>query len=187
MLQGVVHVAQVVAGLGQPLVVVAGLGQRIDAGRVPGDDAAVGGAADQEVLRLDADVEDVAGLAHVRQDALEVDARAVGMRPAVHVQVGGEAGQAGLPGQRGVAGRVDAGHHVVRGGVLSHAPDGPAREAGADVGHVVQGAGRHHLHLGRPVNVHELDQQVVDAVLLQLRLEGAAVHGYSPIRVTGSA
>src|SRR5262249_38415438 len=126
------------------------------------------------------DVEDVSRGARLAEHALEVDARAVGVRLAVHVQVGSAAGDTRLEGQGGVAGRVDAGHHVVGGSVLAHAPDGPARGARPGVDHVVEGGRRHHFDLGRPVDVHELDQEVLDVVRFQLVLQHAAVHDVSP-------
>ena len=77
------------------------------------------------------------GIVLLAEDALQVDAGAERIRLAIHVQVGREPSQARLPGERRIARRVDAGEHVVRAGVLAHAPNGAAREAGAHVGDVV--------------------------------------------------
>ena len=63
--------------------------------------------------------------------------------------------------------QVGPGEHVVRMRALAHAPDGPAREAGAGFCHRSQRPRRHELDLGRAVDVDELDQQIGDAVVLQ--------------------
>ncbi len=168
LLQGVVHLRQVAGSGGQALEVVTGLDQGIDAGRVPRRDPALRRAPDQEMFRLDTDVERIAGGPQFLEDAAEIDARAVSKWLAIDVKVGGETSQAGFPRQGRVGGRVDASHHVVRRRILAHAPDSAPRETGPLVGHRVQALPGHHLHLGRPMKIDELHQQVSDLVLLQL-------------------
>ena len=135
--------------------------------RVPAADRAVGVLDDQEELGLDADVEDVAPSPRLAEHALELDARAIRVGLAVDVEIRGKPGDAGLVGQRRIRLEVGPGEHVVRVRSLAHAPDGPAREAGAGFGHRLQGLRGHELDLGRSVDVDELDQQEGDPVVLQ--------------------
>ena len=141
----------------------------------------VGGARNEKMLRLDADVEDVAGGAQFAEDAFQIDARAIG-ETVGHRRTRSAAKRArpGVHAARRVGGRVDARHHVVRGSVLAHAPDRAAGETGAALRHGVQHLARDHLHLGRAVNVHELDEQIIHAVLLELDLQSTAVHVRPP-------
>ena len=163
---GVHHVAQVAHYVGDALEVVAGLAQAVNVVGVIDLDGAVGVAGDQKMLRLDADVEDVALGPGVVQHRLEVLARAVGMRLAVHEQVAGEAGQPVLPRHWGVGIEVNAGQHIVGVRPLAHAGQGRAGETGPLVQHILEMLHRHHLDLGRAVEVNELRQDEADAVLL---------------------
>ncbi len=174
--QRLVHVAQILVRAGQALEVVTRFGQRIDVTGIPGRDAPVGDACDEEMLRFDADVKNVTGGAKLTEDAAEIDAGTESERLPIDVQLRGEARQAGYPRRQSVGGWVDAGHHVVRGRILAHAPNGPAGETGAAVRDGIEHFARHHFHLGRSVNVHELDKEVLHAVFLKLNLQRAAVH-----------
>ena len=51
---------------------------------------------------------------------------------------------------------------------LAHAPYCRPRETGALVDDVVEVRHRHHLHLRRAVDIHELRENVLDAVLTHL-------------------
>ncbi len=93
------------------------------------------------------------------------------MRLAVDVEVRREPRDARLVGQGRVAPEVGPGLQIVRMGALPHAPDGPARETGADFRDRPQGRRRHELDLGCAVDVDELDQQVGDPVILKSALE----------------
>ena len=161
------QILQIRQGRGHGPVVVAGLGQGIDAVGVPRANRPVLIAADQKVLRLHADVEDVALLLHIGQHALEIGAGAIRMGLLIDIEIAREARGVRLPGNRRVGIQVDAGEHVMRMRPLPHAPYSGAGETCADVDGVVQTRRRDHLHLRRPGNVHKLHEDELDAVTLQ--------------------
>ena len=120
------------------------------------------------MLRLDAGVEDVAFRAGIVEDALEVHARVVGVRLVVDVEVGGEPRDALRPRTNAVRVEVDASKHVVGVRPLPHSPYRRPGETRALVDDVVEVRHRHHLHLRRAVDIHELREDVLDAVLAHL-------------------
>ena len=130
-LEALAERAEETQGAIEALEVVAGLGQVIHAVRVPAPERAVAVPRHQEELGLDPDLEPITGVGGAGRTALQVDARAIRVRPAVDMQVRREPGDAGLVGKRGISGRVDTRHHVVRIGPLPHAPDRPAGETRA--------------------------------------------------------
>ena len=92
---------------------------------------------------------------------------------AVDVEVGGEPGDARLVGQRGVGrrGRPGRSRSCEWGPCPIPQTAPPANPAPASTTAAKAPAG-HELHLGRAVDVDELDQQVLDAVGENLPLEG---------------
>ena len=132
---GVHHVPQVAHDVGDALEVIAGLAEAVYVVGVIDLNGAVGVPGDQKMLRLDADVEDVALGPGVVQHGLEVLAGTVGMRLAVHEQVAGEPGQAVIPRNTGVGVEVNAGQHIVGVRPLPHAGEGRAGETGPFVQH----------------------------------------------------
>ena len=119
--------------------VVAGLGQRIDLVGVPGDDRPVVVAGDEKMLRLHADVEDVALLPRNGQHAFadwcagNTDAAS----PSTNRSAANRA-VLGIQGSGRVAVQVDAGQHVVRMRPLADSPRPRPGESRADVDHVVE-------------------------------------------------
>ena len=96
------HIAEVALYVGDSFEVVAGLGERVDVVGVEYANRAVGVARHEEVLRLDARVENVALFTGVVEDALEVDAGIIWVRLVVDVEIGGEPGNALGPGANAV-------------------------------------------------------------------------------------
>ena len=126
---------------------------------------------DEEVLRLDADVEDVAVVPGGGEHTLEVLPGAVHVRLVVDVEVGGQAGDSLGPGRDAVGVEVDAGHHVVGVRALAKPLDGGASEPGALDYDVFEVVGGHHLDFWRPVYVDELDEEILDLVILDALLD----------------
>src|SRR5205807_10469974 len=89
LLQGIVHVAQVISCRRQTFEVVTGLGQRIHLARIPGSNAAIIQASDQKMLRLDAHVEQVSRGPNLIQNSLEINARTKRKWLIIDIQVGG--------------------------------------------------------------------------------------------------
>ena len=134
--------------------------------RIPRHDRTVVVARHQEVLGLHADLEDVALCPRLGQDTLEVGARAVRIGFAVHEQVADEAGRVGLPGNRCIAVRIDAGHHVMRVRTLAEAQNRGAGKPGPLINRVVVASDRDHLHFRGAGHVDKLHEQKLDPVLL---------------------
>ena len=159
------QVTQVVHHVSDALEVVARLRQGVDVVRVVDCDGAVIVPGDQEMLRLDSDVEGIPLALHPCQHPSEVLARAIHIGLVVHVKVAGEARDALGPGRRAIGVQVYSGHHVVGVWALSQPEDSRPRESSALIDDVVEMGDRHHLGLGGPVNVHELGQKVLDFVV----------------------
>ena len=122
------------------------------------------------MLGLDADVEDVTVVPGRGEHPLEVLPGAIHVWLIVDVEVGGQAGDALRPWGDAVGVEVDAGHHVVGVRALAQSPDGGSSEPGALDHDVLEVVGGHHLDLGGPVYVYELDEQVLDPVILDALL-----------------
>jgi hypothetical protein len=121
-------------------------------------------AADEEVLQLGADLELVAQRLGALELTAEDRARVVEPRLAVDVQVAGEAGDLGPPGQRREGARVRDRGEVVVVGLLAHRAGRVSGEAGAVFEQAVEVAGRHELGARLAVHVHELREQELDPV-----------------------
>ena len=163
------HLRDEVEVAGEAAHVVAGLVEAVE--RVGQLDPAVLGPAHEEVLELGADHELVAELARAVELAAQDRARAVGPLLALHVHVAGEPRHAGLPRQRGEAPHVGHGGEV---GVVRELADragGEPGEAGALLHQAVEQARRHKLRVRLPVHVHELREQELDVVLMDVALD----------------
>ena len=138
--------------------VVARLGQRVHAVRIPGPDRTVFIARDEKVLRLHAHVEDIALLRGIGEHPLKVGAGAIGMRLPIDEEVAGKAHGVRLPRQPRVRIEVNPRQHIVRVRPLSQAPNRRAGKTRAFVKRVVERRHRHHLHFGRAGHIDELDE-----------------------------
>ena len=149
--------------------VVAGLVEAVE--RVGQLDLAVLALAHQEVLELGADHELVAELARAVELVAQDRARAVGPLLALHVDVAGEPRHARLPPQRREAAHVRHGGEV---GVVRELADRAGREpgeAGAVLHQPVEVARGHELRVRLAVHVHELREQELDVVVLDVALD----------------
>uniref|UniRef100_A0A653BCY6 Uncharacterized protein n=1 Tax=Ectopseudomonas oleovorans TaxID=301 RepID=A0A653BCY6_ECTOL len=61
---------------------------------------------------------------------------------------------------------IAAGHEIRAVRLHAHAPDGETGETGALLGHRLEARDRHRLGLGRTVNIDELGQHILDAMLV---------------------
>ena len=149
----------------EPLVVVAGLLERV--GAVARHEPSVRAAREEHELRFDAGEERHALRRECVELALQRRARIEGVRLAVHVTPRAHPRVSGHPRNR--LQRVEiADRHVVR-AVRPHA-ESAKRKAGetrAVLQHHAEVLDRHRLRLRRAVDVHELREEVADAVLLE--------------------
>ncbi len=163
------HLRDEVEVAGEAAHVVAGLVEAVE--RVRQLDPAVLGLAHEEVLELGADHELVAELLRAVELAPQDRARAVGPLLALHVNVAGEPRHAGLPRQRREAAHVGHGREVRVVRELADRAGGEPGEAGAVLHQPVEQARRHELRVRLPVHVHELREQELDVVLIDVALD----------------
>ena len=86
----------------------------------------------------------------------------------VHEQIGRKSNGVRLPRQTGITIQIDAGHHVMRTGALSHSPDRRARKTGTLVNHIFQAGCRNHFHFRRAMDVDKLSENELDFICLHL-------------------
>ena len=163
--------AEIAHRAGEALEVVAGLLEGVDAVRIERLDAAVRAPPHQEVLRLRADHHHEPLAEQLGGHAAERGPRAVGPGLAVHRDVAREAGHTRLPRDQRVGREIGHRDHVVIVRALSHPRHRRAGEAGGALEEEIERPGGDALAAGRAVDVHELGEEVVDLVLLDLRAD----------------
>ena len=161
------HRGQVAEHPGQALGVVAGCFGCVQ--RVGELHAAAVATADEEVLRLAADVVDQAAVADLVQHPLQDQPGGIGPGLALDVDVALQHGQPRLPRRERVRGRIRDGDHVRVGGALPHRPGREARETRTPAGQDVGRLDRDHLGAWLAVHVHEHGEEEPDTVGFRAR------------------
>ena len=134
------------------------------------------GLAKDEELDLGAEIHAVAHLRGARPDTVEDVAAARLERRAPALQVGGEPGDVGLPGQDQARPGIGMGGDLLLVDLLRHPVERrPGEQLGA-AHHLVEMRHRHHLGLGCAVHVGVARQQEADPALDQLRLQRGGIH-----------
>ena len=143
--------------------VVTGLLEDVEG--IAGHVLAIVGLAQQNELRLDADLEGVPLRPGPLQLSPQDRARTVVERLALDLDVAGDPGHVGAPGHGRQRVEVGDVQHVGIVRPLPHVAGRETGEAGPLRGHVIEMGGRHEFGLGRTVHGHEGAQKELDAAL----------------------
>jgi hypothetical protein len=183
-LQGLGEAFEERAGARQAFVVVAGLVEVV--GGIDQLQLALGVAAEQAELRLQAGVQGPALVGQALHLLLQHKAAVVGVRLAIDMADADHAAVPRLPGHRNQRGEIATGHEVRGVRLHAHAADGEPGEAGALLGHGLEPGHRHRFGLRRTMDVDELGQDILDAMLIDDALRFSGQHG-SSLLVMGTA
>ncbi|MNG72052.1 hypothetical protein D3C79_304680 [compost metagenome] len=134
-------------------------------------------AAEQAELGLKAGVQGPAFVGQALHLLLQHVAAVVGPGLAVYVAYTHHPAVTRLPRYRDQGGKVAAGHEVGAVRFHAHAADGEPGKAGALLGHHLQARDRHRFGLRRAMDIDELRQHVLDAVLVEGALGFCWQHG----------
>ena len=162
---------------GQALVVVARLVEVV--GGVHQLQLAAGIAAEQAELRFQAGVEGPALIGQALHLLLQHVTGVVGPGLLVHMADADDAAIARLPRHRNQGGEIAAGHEVRTVGFHAHAADGETGKAGTVFGHRLEPGDRDGFGLRGAMDIDELGQHVLDAVLFDDALRFNWQHGSS--------